>query len=650
MRLSSTTGTVGALTGWEPAASGCESVEELTIAWPEVAEAWELNVASNPICLLKGEFLPEVVGGVGPLARLMREDGLSTVFQPIADLKDASVHGHEALIRGPQGTLLHGAEALLQAAQAEDLLHPFEYCCIYTALQQWGQLRQPGRLFLNISANALVGLIQQGGCASFTKCVRDLGVSPRMVVLEITEHERVSDMHALAQVVKELHNAGLSLALDDFGDGRSSLRLWSQIKPDIVKIDKYFSRNISGHADNLKTLQALLQIADIFGTALVAEGIENEDDLRVLRDLGIAYGQGYFIGRPAGAVRPAIRAEAVEVLQDSRVAVMPERRQVSRLGHLRHLTLIHAPCVGRGTSNDEVAAIFLARPELHALAVVDEIRPIAIINRQLFMDRYATLYFREIYGKKSCFQYANHSPRLVERNHDIEELIGILTSQDQRYLSDGFIVTENGRYVGLGTGDQLVRSVTEMRLEAARHANPLTFLPGNIPISMHIRRLLEGGAAFAACYLDMNNFKPFNDHYGYWRGDEMIRLLARLAVAHADPQRDFVGHVGGDDFIILFQSADWQHRCELIISEFAHKARDLFDEAGRLCGGIHAEDRQGVVRFFPFTTLSIGAVRVGPQGLRDAEEVATLAAQAKHEAKMGGGGLLVHGAQALERA
>lgn len=620
------------------------------MAWLEEAVAMELNEMSDPICLLRGEVLPEVVNSDGPLARLMRQDALHAVFQPIADLKDGSIHGHEALIRGPSGSALQGAEALLQAAQAEGLLYELEFLCLHTALRQWGQLNQPGRLFLNISANALVRLVEIGGCDCFSRCIRDLGVSPRMVVLEITEHERVSDMQELVEVVQQLRGAGLSLALDDFGDGRSSLRLWSQIKPDMVKIDKYFSRNISGHADNLKTLQALMQIAEIFGTALVAEGIENDDDLRVLRDLGLAYGQGYFLGRPSQVVLPTIRTEAVDVLQDARVAVMPEQRYVARQGHLRHLTLIHAPCAGPATTNDEVAAILLARPELHALAVVKEGRPVAIINRQQFMDHYATLYFREVFGKKSCMQNANRSPRLIERNHDIDELIGILTSQDQRYLSDGFIVTENGRYIGLGTGDQLVRSVTELRLEAARHANPLTFLPGNIPISLHIKRLLDGGAPFVACYLDMNNFKPFNDHYGYWRGDEMIRLLARLAVAHADPQRDFVGHVGGDDFLILFQSEDWHRRCELIVSEFAHKARDLFDEAARLCGGIHAEDRHGVMRFFPCTTLSIGAVRVGRQALRDAEEVATQAALAKHEAKLNGGGLYVRGDRAAARA
>lgn len=592
-------------------------------------------------CSLEENLFPLIAGGRGELAHLMRTQALYCVFQPIADLKDSSTHAHEALIRGPADTALHGADALLLAAQAEGLLYELEFHCVLTALRQWGALRQPGRLFVNISASALVRLIQMGGVACFARYARDRNASPRMVVLEITEHERVSDMNALADVVKELHAAGFSMALDDFGDGRSSLRLWSQIKPDIVKIDRYFSRGISTHTDNLKTMQALLQIAETFGTSLVAEGIENEDDLRVIRDLGFTYGQGYFIGRPAGTVLPRIREQASAVLLDSRVAVLPERQQISRLGHLRHLSLIHAPCVSPVTSNDEVAKIFQGRPELHAIAVVQEERPVAIINRQDFMDRYATLYFREVFGKKPCTQLANLSPRLIERTHDIDELVGILTSQDQRYLSDGFIVTENGRYLGLGTGDQLVRSVTELRLEAARHANPLTFLPGNIPISLHIKRLLDSGAEFTACYLDLNHFKPFNDHYGYWRGDEMIRLLARLAVAHCDSQRDFVGHVGGDDFLILFQSADWEQRCQLIVGEFAFKGQELYDEAARLAGGIHAEDRHGAMRFFPCTTLSIGAACIRAGQLQDAEEVATQAALAKHQAKVSGAGLYV---------
>ena len=580
--------------------------------------------------------------GKGALAALMRGKGLSPVFQPIVSLRDGRIHAHEALIRGPQGSAFHAPDALFAAAAWESLNFEFESFCVVTALDRWGTLLETGRLFVNISAEVLVQLVKRCGRDVLLELISGLGVVPRMLVLEITEHERVTDMDCLASVVAEIRLAGVSLALDDFGDGRSSLRLWSQLKPEIVKIDKYFTKDISQHADKLKTIQALQQIAAIFGTALVAEGIETEDDLRVMRDLGIAYGQGYLLGRPAPLPRELTEARALEVLQDRRVAVYPEpRRAVSPAGQLDRIAVTQAPVVGLSTTNDELANLFSKHKDIHAVAVIDGTRPVGLINRTRFMNEYSKLYYREVWGRKSCRVHANLEPRLIERKHKVDELIGILTSDDQRYLADGFIVTDNGRYVGLGTGEQLVRAVTETRIEAARHANPLTFLPGNIPISQHIERLLSSGVEFVACYADLNNFKPFNDQYGYWRGDEMIRLVARLALAHCDPQRDFVGHVGGDDFIILYQSADWQQQCQRIGAEFAHEAIALFDAPARQAGGIHAEDRFGVSRFFPLTTISIGAVKIQGDEFSNAEQVASAAARAKHDAKIHGAGLVI---------
>ena len=597
-------------------------------------------VPGHPI----GTLPPQIVEGAGPLARLMREGGLYPVFQPIANLRDGAIFGHEALIRGPRGSALQSPDAMLRQAREENLLHEFEMHAIIVALNRWGTLGDAGRLFVNVSGDALVNEVSKRGIKTVLDYVRHLGLAPRKLVIEITEHDRVSDMTALGKMVGQIQDMGVSFALDDFGDGHSSLRMWAQLKPEIVKIDKYFASNISQHADNLKTLQALLSIAEVFGTSLVAEGIETADDLRVLRDLGIRHGQGYFLGRPNAQPRAQIETEALLVLRDQRVAVFPERNRATKSGRLRGISVIQAPAAGLKTTNDELAQMFLRQPELHAIAVVDVETPVAIVNRQKFLNHYATLYYKEVHGRKRCVMHANHAPRLIELDDDIEDLVGILTSQDQRYLSDGFIVTENGRYMGLGTGDQLVRSVTEVRIEAARHANPLTFLPGNIPISQHIGRLLDGGVAFVACYADLNNFKPFNDYYGYWRGDEMIKLVAKLILTHCDTLRDFIGHVGGDDFIVLFQSEDWERRCQTIVDEFALKALELFDDAARAAGGIEAEDRYGVNRFFPCTTLSFGAVVVRQGQFRNAEEVASEAALAKHDAKVQGVGVLIRNA------
>lgn len=271
--------------------------------------------------------------------------------------------------------------------------------------------------------------------------------------------------------------------------------------------------------------------------------------------------------------------------------------------------------------------------------VVDGDKPVGLVNRLDFVEQYAQPFHRELNGKRAVMQLMNTNPIVAERTAPLDSLINVLTGDDQRYLHDGFIITDNGRYAGIATGESLVRAVTELRIEAARHANPLTLLPGNIPLSEHINRLLDARVSFAACYFDLNNFKPYNDLYGYWRGDEMIKLAARLVAGHCDPSQDFVGHVGGDDFVVLFQSEDWATRCEHIVRRFNREARDLFDPRELELGGFHCEDRRGFQVFFPLTTIAVGQVAVSPGQFRDPEEVASAAAAAKKIAKLSRNGV-----------
>lgn len=316
-----------------------------------------------------------ITGGHGPLESVLQDRALYPVFQPIVKLEDGSVHAHEALIRGPVDTALHTPDKLLLAAKEEGLSNAFEVACVSSALEYWGRHQAAGRLFVNISAETLIQAYDKQGGTGLMEWLLDFRVTPRKLVLEITEHERVDNMDRLAEVVGEIRSTGLSLALDDFGDGRSSLRLWSQIKPEVVKIDKYFTRNISAHGDKLKTIQALQQIATIFGTALVAEGIETAEDLRVLRDMGIEYGQGFYLGRPDRCPLDFLAETPRRVLAERQVVVFPELGRMSQGGHLRSLSLLRAPTVSPETHNDELAKVFMDNPALHAVAVLDGERP-----------------------------------------------------------------------------------------------------------------------------------------------------------------------------------------------------------------------------------------------------------------------------------
>lgn len=563
---------------------------------------------------------------------LIRSGGLSMRYQPIADLSSADVYAHEALVRGPEASPLHLPDALFAAARRERLEAELELVCVALAITQH-PADAPGKLFINLSAKALMSTCELLAPGQAPAWLQRPGLVPASIVIEITEHGHVQQHEPLISAVKQVRELGVRIALDDFGDGRSSLRLWSELRPDYVKIDKYFANGISANGDKLATYRALIQIAEIFGTTIVAEGLENEDDLTVVRDLGIALGQGWFVGRPRPETTVHMPLAAQQAIRNRQIAVFPERKRVGDRSETIDKLSVPVPPVSPSLTNDDLFDLFRDDELRRAVAIVDKGRPLALLNRQRFMDRYAKPFHRELYGRKPCTLFANIHPLMLDRNTSIDEVTSVLTSEDQRYLTDGFIVTERGLYVGLGTGEQLVRSVTEQRIEAARHASPLTFLPGNIPITNHIRRLLDSRCEFTACYCDLDSFKPFNDKYGYWRGDQMIQLAARVLSDRCDPRRDFVGHVGGDDFVLLLQSDDWDERCRAIVDSFNRQAVQLFDPDARRRGGIEAEDRHGVPRFFPLTSMSIGIVRVVPGAQLKPEDVASAAALAKHKAK-----------------
>ncbi len=570
------------------------------------------------------------------LAGILRERLLRPRFQPVIDLSHSRIYGHESLIRGPVDTALHFPDALFAEARRQGLHPQLELASFRAGAQGFKQNEAPGKLFLNLSGSALIHYWTLWGDEMPLRLLKDCTLAPSNIIVELTEQDPLSEhMAALGSAFACLREYGMRIALDDYGVGNSNLQLWSEMQPDLVKIDRYFFNGI-GHDDRKQNMvRAILKVAQYLGTTIVAEGIETAEDLAVVRDLEIRYAQGWLLGRPD----ETLLTELTPPLRDSlRVRTPAPLSQRSAGGTAASLRVEAPAALLTKHTNDDVHRLFIEHKSQHAVAVVDDDnRPVGIINRRDFSEHYAQRYTRELFGRDACSTFMNAEPVLVDLDVSIDQLSHVLISEDQRYLMDGLIITRDGRYDGLATGETLVRSVTEMRIEAARYANPLTSLPGNIPISRHIATLLDDAADFTICYGDLNNFKPFNDVYGYWRGDDMIMLTADVIKRHCDPLRDFVGHVGGDDFVVLLRSPDWTERIQRIIAEFNERAIDLYDDQGRRNGGIEAEDRYGVPRFFPFVTLGVGALTVTPslcERIRP-EDIASAAAHVKHKVKHG---------------
>lgn len=167
-------------------------------------------------------------------------------------------------------------------------------------------------------------------------------------------------------------------------------------------------------------------------------------------------------------------------------------------------------------------------------------------------------------------------------------------------------------------------------------ASPLTRLPGNIAIERVLDQRLKSGGTFAFCYADLDNFKPFSDHYGYAKGSELLRVTGDLILAAVKQLGDpgsFVGHVGGDDFVMVLSTERAATICEAVIEGFDLEVRKHFNPEDLERGGIDGCDRYGVRRFFPITTISIAVLICGGDEFASAVDIARVSAQTKDSAK-----------------
>lgn len=568
---------------------------------------------------------------VEELLSIIETTALEPVFQPVMHLQSGDLFAYEGLIRGPATSSLCEPKRLLNAARHAGVLTDVEIICCRRVIKHFARLGFSGRLFLNISPQTILEVRDDAN--KLAQFIRGCGIEIDQVTFELTEHDKVADNAAFREALVIFRSLGFGVAIDDLGEGFSSLRLWSELQPDYVKTDMHFVDGISQDPQKFQFLKSLQQIATNCGTALIAEGVEKIEDLRLLRDLGIAFAQGHLIARPLPHPQPQFAAVARNILGSKVIAVYPEAKIVANRTVTVDKLLARPPTVQPSTINEDVLRVFEENPDLDAVPVIEDGKPAGLVLRHRFIELFVRPYYRELHGRKRCTMYMETRPLVVDRKVTIQQLSQLLVESDQRHLSQGFIIIDDGEYAGFGTSRDLIREVTRLQMEAARYANPLTMLPGNVPINEHIERLLDANKPFHAAYCDLNHFKAFNDAYGYSLGDEMIKLTANVLAAVCDNHRDFLGHIGGDDFIMLFQSTDPEARCIRALAAFDQNAAALFrpDDISR--GAIKAEDRRGNEVQFPLTSLAIGMIAVNPEQVTSHLQVATAATDAKKQAK-----------------
>jgi len=558
------------------------------------------------------------------LGTVLSQDALSAVFQPIVSLGRQSILGYEGLIRCPGNPALATPSALFDLAERQGRLIELDARCREVVIREFARLRVPGQLFLNVHPAALSG---DGQITEQTvSSLKRHRIDPDRIVIEITEVHPVRDFQLFQEALAYFRKRDFKVALDDLGAGYSGLKIWSESNPDFVKVDRHFVQDVDADRTKQRFLSAILEIAKAMGCQVITEGVENKREYAMVRKLGVAVAQGYYFGRPENPPAQAVAAH-----------LFSERSERSGTLHHQRLTassLVHArPTIEPTAKIDKLIHLFNADNHLRSVAVVESGDPLGLVVRDDFMSLMASRFGRDLNHRRPVRHFIQRRCLIVDCDESLEAISQRLTAALNHYAEE-FIITRAGDYLGIGSLMDLLGKITELQVTRARYSNPLTLLPGNVVIQQVMEDALAASEPIVVAYLDIDHFKAFNDAYGYGHGDEVLRLLARLLLEHAEPDRDFVGHIGGDDFIALFRSADWAARCRQVLGRFVSLVEPQYSPNDRASGGITATDRFGTVRHYPIMSLSIGALKIrgGHRELTDTR-VAELATAAKSKAK-----------------
>ena len=557
---------------------------------------------------------------------LISERELRTLFQPIVDRGTRTVIGHEALSRGLHAGL-ESPLTLIECASRHGLTLALERACIETALSAFRALRVDGRLFLNLLPQTL---LEWSSLADWLGSQLDAyRIDAHDVVLEITEHGLTEDESRLAAAVRPLRGLGCDIAIDDLGAGSSGLKSWAEIRPDYVKVDRYFVSGIERDPVRAEILRSLVDMGRATGCRIVAEGIENREQCALVLELGVDHLQGYFLGKPSRI--PHLEPPALEG---------PEAAMPGPAANCAEDLALPIAGVPADATVASVVESFREHPDWTALAVLESrgsARPVGIVYRDQLLILLSRPLHPEIYNRKPVTSVMVHEPLQVDARARLEQVSRIVTARAAPHQSDDFIISRYGTYLGLGRTADLLRQITAQQIQAAVQCNPLTGLPGNRAIQTQLSQWVARRRHFVACHLDLNHFKPYNDEYGYARGDQVLLHVAQVITRAVRRPVDFVGHVGGDDFVFLLRSLDWTLRLTAMLEELTISLLNFHAAEHRAAGGFDGLDRDGDHRRFPLLGVSIGAVEVDGAQATTAERVLESLREMKNLAKSRGG-------------
>ncbi|MGW5645837.1 EAL domain-containing protein [Saccharopolyspora sp. NPDC003752] len=494
-------------------------------------------------------------------------DEVRFAFQPLINIKTGAIVAIEALAR-PAGA--HVQDLFREAARQRRLTE-LDVELATAALTSAAEHESLLPLHLNIFGGTVTHDLPR--LDLLREKLREIGRREQEVTLEIGPPFARLDSAALLSGVEKLRADGFQVALDGVGEGDVPLTLIADIGPAVVKLDRGVVAGLPDSAARVAVVEAVRHLCESTESQLVAEGVENERQLTALRRNGIRLVQGNLLAPaarrpPTASSVPGVAAEVTD----------PHGPSISTLATGPRVTEFLSPAtmLPIDATADKVRGVLADHPEISGVVLVDELnRPRWTIDRNRFLLAVTGPYGHALHAKRAASRLADE-PRVVNTATTAMEALGLVTRSDQyRMYDDAIVVDESGRCLGAVRAGDLIRGMAELKVEEAAALNPLTRLPGSDAIARDVARRIAAGEIFAVSWLDIDSFKKVNDTAGFSAGDDLIRSIGRGLTDAATALRSVqVGHVGGDDFLLVSDLDDLVRLASLVLDP-SRSAGDL---------------------------------------------------------------------------
>ncbi len=599
------------------------------------------------------------------LVRALEANEFTLCYQPKISIIGGTIMGMEALVRWDRpGVGMVLPNLFIPVAEESGLIVRLGAYVLREACRQNREWQDAGLPNLKVAVNLSPRQLSDDGFIPLVmEILEETGMDPCLLEFELTESSLIGDVEMTIAKLRRLKELGISISVDDFGTGYSSLSYLKHLPLDTIKIDQSFVRDIVTDPDDAAIVGAIVAMAHALKLNVIAEGVETFQQLQFLHGCNCQQVQGYYFSRPLEPrqfVEFVVRE--VSLRQGSRFEAQGSKSEVQ--GSRFEVQGPHSPvpvvpeCIG-GISLpvapahpednlDQVLTRFQSDPGLLVLPVVAEGRLVGIINRAAFLEGF-------IIGLHGYALHINHSKKMrelmapVKLQFDasvrIKDVAQIIQSRKLDVRVDNICVIRDGIYYGVVDVNRFISAMTDINLVLAKGANPLTGLPGNESIQREINDRLRAGDCFDIAYIDIDNFKPFNDYYGFQRGDVVIKkigdIIADVIQAADRDSPSFCGHIGGDDFIAITGPNHLELLSRNMATALGLHLRELHGEEDHAAGCYHAANRKGELETFGLLSLSIGIVNTLLTPVSSYAQLASLATEVKKAAKKTAGSSVV---------